>query len=42
MSVFASFAAEAADTAGEDVEELGAEVGTATDGRDERADLPLT
>jgi hypothetical protein len=30
------------DTAGEGVDEAGVEVGTATDGRDEREDLPLT
>lgn len=46
MSVFASLAAVvvgvATDTAGEDVEELVVEGGTATDGLEEREGLPFT
>jgi len=42
MSGFASLVAEDIDAAGEGADELVVEAETATDGRDDRADLPFT
>jgi len=42
MSGFASLVVEDIDAAGEGADELAVEAETATDGRDDRADLPFT